>query len=153
MSPARKFIVIMAPCIEYLCTGLLAKCFTVVISLNISQKVVLSHFAGLRNSSLCNLKSFLGLHCLFIGWESACQCRVGTWVPPLVWEDPTCHGATRPVCHKYWSPWTLSLCSATRQATAMRSPHAATREQPLLTITRASPHTAREDPVQPKINK
>ena len=25
----------------------------------------------------------------------------GTWVRALVWEDPTCHGATKPVRHKY----------------------------------------------------
>ena len=25
----------------------------------------------------------------------------GTWVRPLVWEDPTCCGATKPVCHNY----------------------------------------------------
>ena len=24
-----------------------------------------------------------------------------TWVQSLVWEDPTCHGATKPVCHNY----------------------------------------------------
>ena len=25
----------------------------------------------------------------------------GTWVQALVWEDPTCCGATRPMCHNY----------------------------------------------------
>ena len=25
----------------------------------------------------------------------------GTWVQSLVWEDPTCHGATKPVRHNY----------------------------------------------------
>ena len=25
----------------------------------------------------------------------------GTQVGALVWEDPTCHGATKPVCHNY----------------------------------------------------
>ena len=25
----------------------------------------------------------------------------GTWVQALVWEDPTCHGATKPVHHNY----------------------------------------------------
>ena len=25
----------------------------------------------------------------------------GTWVRALVREDPTCHGATKPVCHNY----------------------------------------------------
>ena len=24
-----------------------------------------------------------------------------TWVQALVWEDPTCHGATKPMCHNY----------------------------------------------------
>ena len=24
-----------------------------------------------------------------------------TWVQSLIWEDPTCQGATKPVCHKY----------------------------------------------------
>ena len=28
----------------------------------------------------------------------------GTWVWPLVWEDPTCHGATKPMYRNYWSP-------------------------------------------------
>ena len=27
----------------------------------------------------------------------------GTWVPSLVWEDPTCLGATMPVCHSLWA--------------------------------------------------
>ena len=25
----------------------------------------------------------------------------GTWVRALVWEDPTCRGTTKPVCHNY----------------------------------------------------
>ena len=25
----------------------------------------------------------------------------GMWVQSLVWEDPTCHGATKPVHHNY----------------------------------------------------
>ena len=27
----------------------------------------------------------------------------GTRVRALVWEDPTCRGATKPVCHSYWA--------------------------------------------------
>ena len=30
-----------------------------------------------------------------------CLPMQGTWVRALVWEDPTCHGATRPVSHNY----------------------------------------------------
>ena len=26
-----------------------------------------------------------------------------TWVPSLVWEDPTCRRATKPMCHNYWA--------------------------------------------------
>ena len=59
--------------------------------------------------------------------------------------------------HMQWAtkqaPGSLRLCSATREATAMRSPHTETRVAPL-TATREnrSPHS-NEDPVQPKINK
>ena len=27
----------------------------------------------------------------------------GTWVRSLVWEDSTCHGATKPTHHNYWA--------------------------------------------------
>ena len=30
-----------------------------------------------------------------------CLPMQGTWVRALVWEDPTCRGATRPVSHNY----------------------------------------------------
>ena len=26
-----------------------------------------------------------------------------TWALALVWEDPTCRGAAKPVCHNYWA--------------------------------------------------
>ena len=60
----------------------------------------------------------------------------------LVWEDPTCCGATKPMCHNYWacalepashnywSPHAQSLCSATREATAMRSLRTTTKSSP-----------------------
>ena len=66
----------------------------------------------------------------------------------LVWEDSTCHGATKssvpqllnlhsrahmlqllsPHVANYWSPSAKSPCSAAREATATRSPCAETRE-------------------------
>ena len=54
----------------------------------------------------------------------------GTRVRALVQEDPTCRGATKPMRHNYWSPRTWSPCSATREATAMRSPCTATKSSP-----------------------
>ena len=42
----------------------------------------------------------------------------GTQVLSLVWEDPTCRGAARPMRHNYWAckPQLLSLCAATAEA-------------------------------------
>ena len=34
-------------------------------------------------------------------WLRVCLPMQGTRVQALVWEDPTCHGATRPVSHNY----------------------------------------------------
>ena len=65
-----------------------------------------------------------------------------TRVRALVQEDPTCHGATKPVRHQLLSlrsrvrepqllsPRAWSPCSATREATAKRSPHSATKSSP-----------------------
>ena len=36
-------------------------------------------------------------------WLRICQPMQGTRVRALVWEDPTCRGATRPVSHNYWA--------------------------------------------------
>ena len=34
-------------------------------------------------------------------WLRVCLPTQGTWVRGLVWEDPTCRGATGPVSHSY----------------------------------------------------
>ena len=73
----------------------------------------------------------------------------GTWVRPLIQEDPTCHRAAKPVCH-------------TAEALALEGPSSATREAPQreahTTQGESSParHNQRrlmcciEDPEQPK---
>ena len=38
---------------------------------------------------------------LVMQWWRICLPMQGTRVRALVWEDPTCHGATRPVSHNY----------------------------------------------------
>ena len=72
-----------------------------------------------------------------------------TWVQAVVQEDPTCHGATKPMRPNCWAcalglsscdcwacvPQLLklsiwSLFSATREAAAVRSPHATTKSSP-----------------------
>ena len=73
----------------------------------------------------------------------------GTWVRALVWEDPTCRGATKArapqlpsLCSRARVPQLLSLRATTteahtprpralqREATAMRSPHTAAKSSP-----------------------
>ena len=34
-------------------------------------------------------------------WLGICLSMQGTQVRSLVWEDPTCRGAAKPVCHNY----------------------------------------------------
>ena len=56
----------------------------------------------------------------------------GTRVRALIWEDPTCRGATRarepqPLSLRIWS-----LCSATREAAIVRGPRTAMRSGPRL---------------------
>ena len=40
---------------------------------------------------------------LMVHWLRICMPMQGTWVWALVWEDPTCCRATRPVSHNYWA--------------------------------------------------
>ena len=40
---------------------------------------------------------------LVVQWLRICLPMQGTRVRALVWEDPTCRGATRPVRHNYWA--------------------------------------------------
>ena len=54
----------------------------------------------------------------------------GTWVGFLVWEDPTCHRATKPVCHNYWAcmPQLLKPACCRARVPQLVSPRAATTE-------------------------
>ena len=83
-------------------------------------------------------------------WLRICLPIQGTRVRALVREDPTCHGAAKPVCHNcwacalepashnYWSPRaaTTEACMPRaraprqREATTMRCLHTATKSSP-----------------------
>ena len=41
--------------------------------------------------------------CLVAQWLRTHLPRQGTWVQSLVWEDPTCRRATKPVHYNYWA--------------------------------------------------
>ena len=93
----------------------------------------------------------------------------GTPVWALVPKDPTCHGATKPMSHNYWScalepashnywalvpqllkPVRLEPMLATREATTMRSPHTATKSSPCspqlekARVQQRRPHSAKK---------
>ena len=54
----------------------------------------------------------------------------GTQVQSLVWEDPTCCGATKPMSHNYWArtPQLLKPTSSRARVPQLLSLHAATTE-------------------------
>ena len=47
-------------------------------------------------------------------WLGVCLPMQGTWVLALVWEDPACHSATRPVSHNCWA-CTSGACAPQRE--------------------------------------
>ena len=81
-------------------------------------------------------KHCLGLPWECSGWESACQSRrhgFEPWsgkIPHASEQLSPCATTTESACHNYWSPCTWSPCSATREATAVRSPRTATKRSP-----------------------
>ena len=84
---------------------------------------------------------------LVVQWLGICLSMQGTRVQALVWEDPTCHGTTKPVSHNYWACLRVwSLCSATREACTPRWRVAHARRN------WRKPSHRNEDPTQPKIN-
>ena len=51
-----------------------------------------------------------------VQWLEIYLSMKGTPIWSLVWEDPTCHGATEPVCHNFWA-CTLEPMSCTNEPT------------------------------------
>ncbi|KAJ8793328.1 hypothetical protein J1605_000323 [Eschrichtius robustus] len=68
-------------------------------------------------------------------WLRICLPMQGTRVRALVWEDPTCRGATRPVSHNLLSLRVWSLCSATEEAAIVRGPRTAMKRTAVLAIS------------------
>ena len=56
----------------------------------------------LQNVAERHLKELNGAS-LVVQWLRICLPMQGTRVQTLVWEDPTCCRATRPVSHNYWA--------------------------------------------------
>ena len=90
------------------------------------------------------------------GKEPTCQCRRCRFNP---WSRKTSHAvkqlspwatSTEPMCCSYWSPCILEPMLHPREATAVKSPSTATREQSHSQQLEKS-LCSNEDPAQPKI--
>ena len=62
--------------------------------------VLMNEFSKLAGYKINIQKSVAGAS-LVVQWLRICLLVQGTWVRALVWEDPTCRGATKPVSHNY----------------------------------------------------
>ena len=58
--------------------------------------------AAIKRSSTLQLRPNAGAS-LVVQCLRICLLMQGTWVRALTQEDPTCHGATKPMCHNYWA--------------------------------------------------
>ena len=113
----------------------------------------------------------MGLPCL-AQWLRICLPIQGTQVRALVWEDPTFHGATKPVRHKYqacapeptshnyWAhvpqllkPVHLEPMLRNKRSHRNEKLVHPNKEQSLLAATRESPHAAMKTQPSQKKNK
>ena len=75
---------------------------------------------------------------LVVQWLRICLPMQGTRVRALVWEDPTCRGATRPVSHSYWA-CAYGACAPNKRGRDSERPAHRDEGWPLLAATRESP--------------
>ena len=77
----------------------------------------------------------------------------GTKVQSLVWEDPTCQGATKPVRHSHWAHELLEPMCCSRRSHHHEKPAHHNQERPPLATNRGNPSCSNKGPVQSKISK
>ena len=61
----------------------------------------LSHWTAREDPQMLIFKNRAIGASLVAQWLRICLPMQGAWVRALVWEDPTCRGATEPVSHNY----------------------------------------------------
>ena len=82
-------------------------------------------------ASKCMIQKWARQASLVAQWLRICLPMQGTQVRALVWEDPTCRGATRPVSHNYWA-CASGACAPQREAATVRGPRTAMKSGPRL---------------------
>ena len=89
---------------------------------------------------------------LVVQWLSIHLPMQGTQVRSLIWEDSTCPGAIKPLCHSDWAcPLEPVLCHKRRHCKEKPTQWEACSSTFLLAAKRESACCLNEDPVQPKI--
>ena len=73
-------------------------------------------------------------------WLRICLPMQGTRVQALVWEDPTCRGAARPVSHNYWA-CAAGACAPNKRGHDSERPAHHDEAWPPVAATRESPRT------------
>ena len=86
------------------------------------------------------IRNLLGAS-LVAQWLRICLLMQGTRVRALVWEDPTCCGANRPVSHNYSRPARVEPVLRNKRGRDSERPAHRDEEWPLLATTRESPRT------------
>ena len=90
----------------YICVYIYIYMYTYVYNIPINtywQFFLLEKYVtDIRSPSIC-LTTFIARTSLVAQWLRICLPMQGTWVWSLDQEDPTGCGATKPVCHNYWS--------------------------------------------------
>ena len=83
-------------------------------------------------------------------WLRICLPRQGTRFGALVWEDPTCRGATKPMCHSYVArvpqllkPLHLEPVFCNKRSHCNEKPTHCYKEYPLLAAIKESLCTAK----------
>ena len=90
---------------------------------------------------------------LEVQWLRIRHAMQGTRVRSLIQGNPSCLGATKPVCHRSWSPRALKPVLHKNRSYWHKKPPHCNEEQPLLAATRESQYATTKTQHSQKINK
>ena len=107
-----------------------------------------SHFQCQLNCSSLKSSSWASL---VAQWLRIYLPMQGTRVRALVWEDPTCRRATRPVCHNCWACASGACAPQQERPRIVRGPRTAMKRGPhLLQLEKALPQKRRPNTAKNK---
>ena len=87
-----------------------------------------------------------------VQWLSVRLPTQATRFRSLIWEDPTCRRATRPVCHNYWRPCSLHPVLHNKRSHRNEKPENLKQRTAAACHNLRKPTCSNEDPAHPIIN-